>query len=231
MPGHFSFFTRNIQNNVAVFDENETRHAIQALRYQQGDEIAFTDGQGNRYTGIISQIEKKAFHVAITRKETPEYLPQLHIAVGIIKHADRLEWLVEKCTELGVKSLVFMQTRNSEKQRINHERLQKVAVAALKQCHGYHLPDIHVKKWEDVLQEKHTNRLICHCYPEFKQPEALPAELAGDCLVLLGPEGDFTQAEVGQALAAGFHYFSLGPMVLRTETACMAIAAKYTHPA
>jgi 16S rRNA (uracil1498-N3)-methyltransferase len=227
MPGHFSFFTQNIQNNVAVFDENETRHAIQALRYQAGDEISFSDGLGNRYKGNISQIEKRAFQVTITQKETPAYLPALHLAVGIIKHADRLEWLVEKCTELGVKSISLMQTRNSEKSKINPERLQKVAIAAIKQCHGYRLPEIHVKKWQEILQENHTNRLICHCHSDMQEPNTTAEVLTGDCLVLLGPEGDFTSEEVQQAMDRGFQFYSLGKLVLRTETACMAVAARY----
>lgn len=230
MPGHFSFFTQNIQNNLAVFDENETRHAIQVLRHGLGDEISFTDGLGKRFKGNITHIEKMAFRVAIIHTECPEYQPQLHIAVGIIKQADRLEWLVEKCTELGVKRISFMQTHNSEKQRINLERLQKISIAALKQCHGYRLPEIGTAAWANVLKEKHTNRLICHCHTEIQQPKAAENALSGDCLVLLGPEGDFTQAETEQALAAGFHYYTLGPLILRTETACMAIASRHTNP-
>ena len=228
MPGHFSFFTQNIQNGLAVFDENETRHAIQALRYGLGDEISFTDGMGNRYKGNISHIEKRAFHAAIKNTESASYHPQLQLAVGIIKHADRLEWLVEKCTELGVKRISFMQTRNSEKQRLNMERLQKVAIAALKQSHGYRMPELLLASWDAVLTEQHTHRLICHCHSEFQTLEASPTELTGDCLVLLGPEGDFTREETAQAMAAGFHYFSLGSLILRTETACMAVAARYT---
>ncbi|MEK0421097.1 MAG: ribosomal methyltransferase RsmE [Bacteroidota bacterium] len=227
MPGHFSFFTQNIQENEAVFDENETRHAIQALRYQQGNEIAFTDGRGNRYTGKISHIEKRTFRAVITGKKTHEDQSRLHIAVGIIKHADRLEWLVEKCTELGVKSIAFMQTRNAEKQRINLERLQKISIAALKQCHGYRLPEIHTIGWEEVLKENHTNRLICHCHDDMQMPAAPQGALSGDCLILLGPEGDFTASEVEQARSAGFLFYSLGTMILRTETACMAVAARY----
>lgn len=228
MPGHFSFFTQNIQDNLAIFDENETRHAIQALRYGLGDEIYFTDGRGNCYKGNIAHIEKRAFHVAITQTETPAYKTQLHLAIGIIKHADRLEWLVEKCTELGVNRITFMQTRNSEKQRLNMERLQKVSIAALKQSHGYRMPELQMASWEVVLREKHTHRLICHCHTELQSPVAQAAELSGDCLVLLGPEGDFTREEATQAMDAGFQYYSLGPLILRTETACMAVAARYT---
>ena len=228
MPGHFSFFTQNIQNGLAVFDENETRHAIQALRYGLGDEISFTDGMGNRYKGNISHIEKRAFHAAIKNTESASYHPQLQLAVGIIKHADRLEWLVEKCTELGVKRISFMQTRNSEKQRLNMERLQKVAIAALKQSHGYRMPELLLASWDAVLTEQHTHRLICHCHSEFQTLEASPTELTGDCLVLLGPEGDFTREETAQAMAAGFRYYSLGQLILRSETACMAVAARYT---
>lgn len=227
MPGHFTFYSSHIEGNVAEFDENETRHAIQALRYQAGDGIFFTDGLGNRYSGNINHIEKRRFTAIISQKLQTQGLPELTIAVGIIKHADRLEWLVEKCTELGVKRLVFMQTDNTEKQRLNEERMKKVAVAALKQSQGSRLPILEILPFATVLAESHESRLICHCRNEITIATASKESLAGDCLVLIGPEGDFTSKEVQMAATAGFTAYPLGTLILRTETACMAVSGSY----
>lgn len=228
MPGHFSFFTQEIENQYAVFDENETRHAIHTLRYAEGDTIQFTDGLGNRYSGIIDNIKKNSFNARIVHKAVMKNQGNLSLGVGLIKNADRLEWLVEKCTELGVKQLWFLNTGNSEKRKLNLERLKKIAVAALKQCHGSRLPLLEAVNFTEVLTKKTSDRFICYCNLSENINPADATRLKEDCLVLIGPEGDFTPKEVEQATEAGFCFLSLGPNILRTETACMAVSAIYT---
>lgn len=227
MPGHFTFFTTDIENGKARFDETETRHAIQALRYNVGDEISFTDGKGKWFTGQITTIRKSGFEASILQQREAENLPALKLAVGLIKHADRLEWLVEKCTELGVKELYFMITANTEKPRLNAERMNRVAISALKQSHGCRLPEIHLVPYTQVLALTAENKLICHCRQELQSAGLDRNSLTGNCLVLIGPEGDFTAEEVHAAHAAGFKDCLLGPLVLRTETAGMAVASAY----
>ncbi len=227
MPGHFSFFTQEIQGQKAVFDENETRHAIQTLRYKEGDTIHFTDGLGQRYLGRIDGIKKNNFTASIFQQETDENPGELSLGVGLIKNTDRLEWLVEKCTELGVKQLWLLNTGNAEKRRINLDRLQKIAIAALKQSHGYRLPLIGTAAFEDMMSVKVGHRFICYCSETDESVAAGSEQLIKDSLVLIGPEGDFTRKEAEQAMAEGFSFLSLGPSVLRTETACMAVAAIY----
>ena len=228
MPGHFTFYTTDIRGDIAVFDESETRHAIQALRYQPGDAVEFTDGLGHLYTGTVLEAAKKTFSVRITETRTPSGLPRLKLGIGLIKHADRLEWLTEKCTELGVEELIFLQTANTEKSRLNTERLQRVAISALKQSHGCRLPVIRSATFAEALSLPAENRLIGHCQQDQNNDEgAASFALRGDCLVLIGPEGDFTIAEVQQAHAAGFRDLSLGNTVLRTETAGMVVAGVY----
>jgi 16S rRNA (uracil1498-N3)-methyltransferase len=134
---------------------------------------------------------------------------------------------VEKCTELGVKRLVFIQTDNTEKQSLNEERMRKVAIAALKQSQGSRLPIMETLPFSTVLGEAHESRLICHCRNDITIPTAGKETLTGDCLVLIGPEGDFTSKEVQTAATAGFSDYPLGTLILRTETACMAVAARY----
>jgi 16S rRNA (uracil1498-N3)-methyltransferase len=227
MPGHFSFFTQEIHNQQAVFDENETRHAIHTLRYKEGDTIHFTDGLGQRYLGRIDGIKKNSFTASIFQQETEKNPGELSLGVGLIKNTDRLEWLVEKCTELGVKQLWLLNTGNAEKRRVNLDRLQKIAIAALKQSHGYRLPMIGMATFADMMSVKSAHRFICYCSETAGSGMAGAECLKNDCLVLIGPEGDFTRKEAEQAVAEGFTFLSLGPAVLRTETACMAVSAIY----
>lgn len=227
MPGHFSFFTQEIHNQQAVFDENETRHAIQTLRYKEGDSIYFTDGLGRRYLGKIDGIKKKSFTAVIIEQETDKNPGELSLGVGLIKNTDRLEWLVEKCTELGVKQVWLLNTGNAEKRKVNLDRLHKIAVAALKQCHGYRLPIIGTATFADMMAVKSGNRFIGYCNKTDDHTMASSELLIKECLVLIGPEGDFTPKEAEQASDEGFLFLSLGPSVLRTETACMAVAAVY----
>lgn len=227
MPGHFTFYTSHIDHDLATFGQEETRHAIQALRYKAGDEIEFTDGKGHTYTGVIEKTGKQEFTARITAVLQAKELPGLRLAIGLVKHADRLEWLTEKCTEMGVRELIFLQTANTEKSRLNMERLQRIAVSALKQSHGSRLPEISLKSLDDILHTDATHKLICHCRPETGGEHAGPDALQDDCLVLVGPEGDFTAAEVAEAHRQGFKNLSLGAMVLRTESAGIALAGAY----
>lgn len=223
MPGHFTFFTHHVSDGIAFFDESETRHAISALRYGPGQEIEFTDGSGNYFTGVISDIGKREFQARINSQHQPSGLPAIRLAIGIIKHADRLEWLIEKCTEMGVAGIYLMKTVNSEKSRINADRLHRVAVSALKQSHGCRLPEISVLDFSEVLGISAEKKYIAHCRSDIETMNLPP--LAGDSLVLIGPEGDFTREEVNTALQSGFTGVKLGNTVLRSETAGMVVAA------
>lgn len=227
MPGHFTFYTTHIDRDMATFGQEETRHAIQALRYKAGDEIEFTDGKGHTYTGVIEKTGKQEFTARITAVSEAIELPGLRLAIGLVKHADRLEWLTEKCTEMGVRELIFLQTANTEKSRLNTERLHRIAVSALKQSHGSRLPEISLRSFSDILGSDAVHKLICHCRPETGGEPAGVDALRDDCLVLVGPEGDFTADEVAEAHKHGFKNLSLGSMILRTETAGMALAGAY----
>lgn len=223
MPGHFTFYTHHVADGVAFFDESETRHAINALRYGPGQEIEFTDGRGNYFKGVISEIGKREFQARISSHNQPSGLPSIQLAIGIIKHADRLEWLIEKCTEMGVGTIYLMKTANSEKNRVNTERLHRVAVSALKQSHGCRLPVISVLDFNDVLSLNAEKKYIAHCRSDIETMNLPP--LTGGSLVLIGPEGDFTREEVNTALQSGFTAVKLGNTILRSETAGMLVAA------
>jgi 16S rRNA (uracil1498-N3)-methyltransferase len=223
MPGHFTFYTTEISNGIARFDEGETGHAIRSLRYKEGDEICFTDGRGKQYQGNITQIGKKDFHVKVISISDGEPFPKLTIYCGILKSTDRMEWMVEKCTELGISALYFLKTQNSERPVIKTEKLLKTAVAALKQSHRSWLPKIGLCNWDELISSRHESKFIAMIPENGKKNEQTVSE--SDVAVLIGPEGDFTEAEVSTALSAGFKPLALGSGILRTETAAVTAAA------
>jgi len=227
MPGHFTFFTHQIDNGKALFDENESRHALQVLRYGVGSQIEFTDGKGFLYKGRITETSKKFFVAQADEVIEPANLSKLSLAVGIIKHTDRLEWMVEKCCELGVESLILMQTENTVKARVSIERLERICISALKQSHGCRLPKLILEDFKTTVNRSAENRFICHCRAELQNKSAKPNDLKGETLVLIGPEGDFSVEEVKMAHELGFTDLALGNTVLRTETAAMAVAGAY----
>ena len=133
MPGHFTFYCNRMEGNVAYFDEVESKHAIQVLRYGLGDEIQFTNGQGMRMKGVIEMANKQGFQASVTQSEAVERPSELHILMAILKAGDRMEWACEKITELGVSSFTLFQSDHGERAKVNMERMKKVVLSAMKQ--------------------------------------------------------------------------------------------------
>ncbi|MCC7298366.1 MAG: 16S rRNA (uracil(1498)-N(3))-methyltransferase [Bacteroidia bacterium] len=226
MPGHFTFYTTNIHSDIAHFDEAEYRHAIISLRYKLGDEISFTDGNYCSYSGKIIAIDKKLFSAEILHSTKSPETAGIAIICGIIKSTDRMEWMVEKCTEMGVKKILFVGTNKSDRTKINKEKLIRTAIAALKQCHGNYLPQIEEIKWEVALQLKAETKYIAAIENEHSiLLSQLPQPTNSDHIFLVGPEGDFSENELLDAKQNGFVPLNLGKRILRTETAVIAIAA------
>lgn len=222
MPGHFCFYTENISDTVAWFNEQETKHAIQVLRFNLGDSIEFTDGNGFLYTGKILSIEKNRFSAEITQKNQRSPL-EITICVGKLKSSDRMEWLVEKCTEIGIQKLAILQTKNVERSFINIEKLKKTAIAALKQSHGSNLPDIVELNFSESLLLP-GEKYIAAC--KDSESQIIPEKFKRNSVIYIGPEGDFTEQEIEMAISQGAQLISLGKTVLRTETAALVCAAK-----
>jgi 16S rRNA (uracil1498-N3)-methyltransferase len=228
MPGKFTFYSENIDDRFIVLDETEARHAIQVLRFQVDDNIEVSNGLGNKYAARIVEIQKRSLKAEIVSCTSYER-SRVHLAVGILKNSDRMEWLVEKCTELGCHSIGFLETKNSERSKINLERLHKTAIAAMKQSHGAWIPKIHLVDWRQVLDSSSPLKFIAYCDLEDgisvkNHPHAL-FDKAGDVLICIGPEGDFTLDEFKLATLQGFSALKLGDHILRAETAAITACA------
>jgi len=225
MPGHFTFYSNKIQGSVAWFDETEFKHAIQVLRYQLGDEVSFTDGIGTLYQGKINFISKREFTVEIFASKGVKPLPPVVLGLGVLKSTDRMEWAVEKCTELGIGEVWFLKTKNAERSHLNLERMQKVAISAMKQSHGAYLPAIKACDFEEAVRESgrfEGKKYIAYC----GDSQVLPISACElPCVYFIGPEGDFTDGEYQFSVSEGFVGMGLGSTILRTETAAVAALA------
>ena len=205
--------------------EEEAGHCIRVLSMKEGDRIRLTDGKGSFYDAVISAVSGKRCMVHIESREVQQPLwdGHLHIAVAPTKLMDRNEWFVEKAVEIGVDEITFLKTDHSERDGVKMERIEKIAVSAMKQSQKATLPVLNGMTTLHNLIERgfDGDKFIAHCEPGSKvllQDAVIPGH---DSLVLIGPEGDFSPAEIEMALKAGFRPISLGPSRLRTETAAL----------
>ncbi len=220
------FFITNIQGDAAFVGEEEAKH-FRVLRKQEGDTIHFIDGKGTRYVGEISSLAKKKASLKIVEqhKETRERSFHLHIAIAPTKNMSRLEWFVEKTTEIGIDEITPIICQQSERSKLRMDRLEKIAISAMKQSLRTYLPKLNeAQKLKDFLlenQDKTPNlsRYIAHCDESKKTNLWDNYRTARNVLILIGPEGDFSKEEIELAIQLGYAPVSLGTHRLRTETA------------
>lgn len=218
------FYTPDIALNNEL-PEEEAAHCLRVLRLSSGDKIELTDGKGSFYDAVIDSVTGKHCMVRIENSFSPQPLwkGHFHLAVAPTKNMERMEWLVEKATEIGVDEFSFLNCRFSERKVIKNERLEKIVVSAMKQSLKAVKPllnpmtDFH----KFVKMPFDGKKYIAHCYEGERHLLKEALRVGEDALVLIGPEGDFSTQEVEQALAAGFEPISLGRSRLRTETAAL----------
>lgn len=218
------FYTPDIQNSNEL-PEEEAAHAIRVLRLQTGDEVMLTDGQGNFYRAEISTATNKRCLVRVleTIAQEPLWSGYLHIAMAPTKNMDRTEWFAEKATEIGFDELTFLNCRFSERRVIKTERISKILISAIKQSLKARLPKLNEMTDFDrfIAQPFDGQKFIAHCY-EGEKPLLKDIIRKGEnALVMIGPEGDFSEEEVEKAIGQGFQSISLGRSRLRTETAAL----------
>lgn len=219
------FYAPDIAVNP-VLPESDSHHCVKVLRAQPGQEIEVIDGKGHRYTCVLIDAHPRHAMVQIL-KCTDHPLPwryNLTVAVAPTKHIDRMEWLVEKLTEIGINRFIPLRCTHSERKEIKTERLEKIAISAMKQSLKAVMPVIEpLTPIESVINRfPDHQKFIAYCDVSLPR-KLLSREIkpAQDTLILIGPEGDFTVEEITSALNAGFIPVSLGDNRLRTETAAL----------
>ena len=222
------FYVPNVQDNGEL-PEEEAMHALRVLRLKSGDEIMLTDGIGNFYKAeiTVAATRKCVFKLLETIPQTPIWRGHLHLVVSPTKMMERMEWLVEKATEIGFDRISFIDCDNSERRVIKVKRLEKIAVSAMKQSRKAWKPIIdEIVSFDELVAESTEGlRYIAHCYEEIKKVDLFNqlsiSDKDEDVTVFIGPEGDFSLSEVKKAIDAGFVSVSLGESRLRTETAAL----------
>lgn len=218
------FYTPDIQTK-AELPEEEAQHCTRVLRLNAGDEITLTDGKGYFYRAEITTATNKRCLVAIKESvfQEPLWPCHLHIAMAPTKNMDRNEWFAEKATEIGFDELTFLNCRFSERKVIKTERIEKIVISAIKQSLKARLPILNEMTDFDkfISRNFEGQKCIAHCYEGEKPLLRDVIQKGQDALVLIGPEGDFSEEEVSKAVQKGFTPVSLGQSRLRTETAAL----------
>lgn len=222
------FYTPDITDSpVYVLNEEESRHCSKVLRLSTGDQVYLVDGRGGLYEAEISSESKRNVTLSIL-KVTRNYQQRnyhIHIAIAPTKNIDRIEWFLEKATEIGIDEITPIIAERSERKVIKEERLEKVITSAVKQSLQAYHPQLNpaIPFTQFLKQENDAQKLIAHCIDDQKRVSMNEiVQPNGRYLVLIGPEGDFSPQEIQIALDAGFTPITLGNTRLRTETAGLA---------
>lgn len=226
------FYTPEILSSQFAFPPEEAHHLRQVFRGKAGQKILVTDGKGNICEGEIDLKGKKEVLFTADKKSLKYHppAPTLKLAIAPTKNIDRLEWLIEKCTELGVREFIPFISEHSERRHLRADRLERIALAAMKQSQRVWLPNIKpLTTLHEVLKnQQNAKKCIAHCYDVPKKAFAEQVVPQEDILILVGPEGDFSETEV--ELCIEKHEcipVSLGSTRLRTETAGLLAAATF----
>jgi 16S rRNA (uracil1498-N3)-methyltransferase len=221
------FYTPDIEPSHPQYflSEEESKHAIRVLRLEAGDKVQLIDGRGGFYDAQIQDAHPKRTILNIT-SVTPNFNKRnhyLHIAVAPTKNIERLEWFLEKATEIGIDEISLIITQRSERKEVKVDRLNKIITAAIKQSLKAYHPVLNdaVKLNQLLTQPFDGQKFIAHCEAGEKFDLRKEITANGRYLVLIGPEGDFSPAEIELALESDFKPITLGEARLRTETAAL----------
>ncbi len=234
----YLFYTPDIETSHFLSEE-ESAHCVRVLRYDRGDEILLTDGRGTTYHARITNPHPRhcEFEIISQEKQEKTHNVYIHVAIALTKNIERLEWMVEKCTEIGVDEITPLLCRFSERKNLRNDRLEKIILSAAKQSLTPYLPKLNPLTDFATLMEMYKptpnpslkggeldevsglDKYIAHCYKDEKRELKDALRKGRDVLILIGPEGDFSEQEVEHAIAQGFVPVGLGRSRLRTETA------------
>ncbi|MEA2106189.1 MAG: 16S rRNA (uracil(1498)-N(3))-methyltransferase [Bacteroidota bacterium] len=217
------FYTPDLNDTIYTLNEQESKHCIKVLRLSTNDMVQLIDGKGGFFTAKIMEPDPKKCTVEIveTKKDYEKRNHRLHIAIAPTKNNDRLEWFLEKATEIGIDEITPIVCEHSERKVIKPERLEKILVSAMKQSIKAYKPQLNdLIKYTDFIKNPFAGeKFIAHCEDHEKSFLKSRYTVGRDVLILIGPEGDFSREEIDEARQNNFTEISLGNSRLRTETA------------
>jgi 16S rRNA (uracil1498-N3)-methyltransferase len=220
------FLEEFVPGEFVTLNEDTSKHVVQVLRMTAGEALQLTDGHGNLLTTSIADAHKRKCSVRVVDKSfQPKPARQVSVAISLLKNASRFEWFLEKATEIGVTDIVPLLCERTEKQHFRYERMNQIVIAAMMQSQQVWLPVLHQPTvFTDVINSSsYQQKLIAHCEHD-KKLDLREVERSSSMQILIGPEGDFSPAEITAARARDYQPVSLGDTRLRAETAGIVAA-------
>lgn len=228
------FFLETIDEHqlTLVLSEEASKHIVQVLRMTIGERLQLTDGKGVMLTVEIISDHKKSCTVqkiSIEKLRAPQ--KQITIAISLVKNASRFEWFLEKATEIGVTTIIPLMCSRTEKQHFRFDRMKGIITSAMLQSHQAWMPILHepISLEKVILADKSESKFIAHCETDNEKNHLNTIPKSSSSIMLIGPEGDFTSAEIELAFKNNFIPVSLGENRLRTETAGMVAVTLLNH--
>ena len=221
-------FYGEITDTKVTIHSEEQQHIVKVLRMKDGEDIHVTDGKGSLASGkLVIEGKKAGIDVSQIRSDFPDFSPKLHIAIAPTKNIDRIEFFVEKAVEMGISEISIIITEKTERKNINIDKIRKQSIAASKQSLRFHFPVINdAVKLSDFLKDINSeNTFVAHCHENLERIDLNDIPATGRYTFLIGPEGDFSEKEIGFLSEQNIKAVSLGSQRLRTETAGLFVAA------
>ena len=216
----YYFYSQNISKDMIVLEDQEMLHCVKVLRKKLGDNVYVVDGLGNLFYAEIVNILSKECHLKILSSESIQKKIKVHLLISPTKNHKRIDWMIEKIVEIGVERVTFLICKNSIRKNINITRLNKIALSAMKQTQNAFLPQIDdCISFKDIFSiVSSKEKYIAHLNRKDMLHLSSVLKHQNSRCILIGPEGDFTEEEVIDAVNNGFKEASLGSSRLRTET-------------
>jgi 16S rRNA (uracil1498-N3)-methyltransferase len=220
------FYTPDLSSQLYTLNEEESKHCSKVLRLNIGDVVHLINGRGGLFEAEIVGMNKKHVELKVISEQSEfgKRNHHLHIAIAPTKNIDRLEWFLEKATEIGIDEITPIICDRSERKVVKDERLEKVVTSAVKQSLTAYHPKVNSALTFSafIKNTEAAHKFIAHCLPGEKPYISAAAKAHDSYLILIGPEGDFSPSEVDIALQNGYKAVTLGNTRLRTETAALA---------
>ena len=224
----FYYDIPSAQSTKLELEKQDSRHLTKVLRKKSGDTFHVTDGKGNLFDATLGLVTSNRCEIDLAfAKAEPPPSPSLHIAIAPTKMNDRMEWFLEKATEIGVTAITPIICQRSERRKVNHDRFQRILTSALQQSAQLWMPVLHKQQNFDafVQEPQAAQKFMAHCMDGTEGYLGSRLKRGEDAIIMIGPEGDFTPEEWKAAHEQGFESVTLGETRLRTETAGVYSAA------
>ena len=226
------FYNSKIDKNTTNFtiSDEDLKHITRVMRKRKGDLIKFTNGKGYGFESQIERIEKKRIYFEIKKLFKTANSNNLHIGISLLKSSTRFEFFLEKATEIGIKEITPIISKNTLKKGINMLRSTNKIISAMKQSVKYYMPKLNKLELFETFctnsDEKY--KFISTCQDIKKIPVSKLTKIQDSTVVLIGPEGDFNKDEIDYAIKNDFEPLSLGNNRLRTETAAIVVSSAFS---